>query len=543
MASWPSGKNSSQDEVFAFLSKPTTHHMAVSVKRIDTHGASVFLAGNNAYKVKRAIRYPYMDYSTPEKRRIACEAEIEVNNANAPSIYLGAIPITRDAEGLHISGAGDTIEWAVHMRRFDENATLDCLADRGLLDPALIDSLAQTVSEAHQKAPRGNGLAAVTALHGIIDETLQELEDRRDVFSDATVALLRANLTEAHRKNEMLLSRRAVRGKVRHCHGDLHLRNIVLLDGRPTLFDAIEFDKSLATIDVLYDLAFLVMDLCERGLPSPACRLLNQYLWLSDDEIGDIEGLALLPLFLGLRAAIRAKVLVAQSALTIDPNRLINDARKYADAALRFLTLCSPRLIAVGGLSGTGKSALAAALAVHFGNAPGALHLRSDVERKNIYHVSHATRLSPEAYSQNASAGVYRRLYELTEAGLRAGRTVIVDATFLHEAERGELARLATHLSIPFSGLWLEAAVETLISRVNCRHGDASDATAEVIMAQAAQTPEDTCWRKLDASLPPELVVAAAVMQLSKDGPAQPSGARRPAVGGDIEVELGEEHQ
>lgn len=506
----------SQSAVFSFLADPATHRIASAIKRIDTHGAVVFLAGHNAYKIKRAVRYPYMDFSTLVKRKAACEAEIAVNREYAPDIYLAAVPITRDKNGLHIDGTGSIVEWAVHMRRFDEDATLDRIADKGLLDPMLIDQLAQVVSDMHQKAPARSGAPAAIALHNVLTESLDELALRKAIFPAEIVQPLRADLLKAYRQNEMLLFRRALNGKVRRCHGDLHLRNIVLQDRNPVLFDAIEFDESIATVDTLYDLAFLLMDLCERGLGAHACRLLNRYLWLSNDEADEIEGLALLPLFLSLRAIIRAKVVATQADLAADGDQVRAEARKYAEAALRFLTPVGRRLVAIGGLSGTGKSVLATALAPHFGAVPGALHLRSDIERKKAAGYSEFVRLVPDAYGPAVSARVYSRLRDLTAAALRAGRNVIVDATFLREEERKEIERIGARTGVPFQGLWLEAPIDVLRNRIRERRHDASDATIEVVEAQATQAPGAIAWQRIDASQPIDVTVARCLGVLEK---------------------------
>jgi predicted kinase len=296
----------------------------------------------------------------------------------------------------------------------------------------------------------------------------------------------------------------------------LHLVNIMLEHGVPILFDAIEFDEIIATIDILYDLAFLVMDLCERGLSVQACHLLNRYLWLSDDESGEIEGLALLPMFLALRAAIRAKILVAQADLTKDTSVLFSEARRYVDAAALFLAPATRCLIAVGGLSGTGKITLASGLAPKFGAPPGALHLRSDIERKKASGVSEFTRLKQDAYSPAASAEIYEKLGELAEAGIRAGRCVIVDATFQQEADRRGMSLSAAQMEVPCTGLWLEGPVEILKTRVCRRRIDASDATANVVTAQVAEATGTVAWQRIDASGTRDSVMKAARVMLSE---------------------------
>jgi uncharacterized protein len=498
-----------QSAIFSFLADPATHRIRGPVKRIDTHGAAVFLAGPDVYKVKRAVRFAYMDFSTLDKREAACKAEIAANRDNAPGLYLGVLPIARDRGNLRLGGAGKVVEWVVHLRRFDEDATFDRLAERGPLGSAVIHPLAQVIVAAHRRAPIRNGRAATESLRGVLTETVDELA-APDIFPRFAVDALRSSLTKAFERSEALLLRRGLEGKVRRCHGDLHLRNVVLVNGEPVLFDAIEFDEAIATSDILYDLAFLIMDLCERKLSADANRLLNEYLWSCDDELQEIEGLALLPLFLSLRAAIRAKVTAAQLQLDADGTRMRQEAQAYLETAQRFLDPRSARLIAIGGLSGTGKSTLAAAIAPSLGLAPGALHVRSDIERKRGSAVAATQHLPAEGYRPEVSVQVYARLRVLAEVGLRAGRCVVLDATYRDQREREEVEGLATRLRVGFLGLWLEAPTDILTQRVAMRQGDVSDATAAVVSAQARQDVGQMTWQRLDAGVPLEPLKEAA---------------------------------
>ena len=500
-----------QTAVFDFLGNPATYNPISPVRRIDTHGASVFLAGGGAYKVKRAVRFPYMDFSTIQKRKTACENEMVVNRDNAPELYLGVVPITRDSTGLHIAGKGEIVEWAVHMRRFDEDMTLDKLAEKRKIDSALIDQLAQVISAAHQRAPQRRGAPAADSIRDVILETLDELEQTHDATA-AKIADLRDSMLQTYHANEALLVRRGLNGKVRRCHGDMHLGNIVLHAGKPILFDAIEFNDELATIDILYDLAFLIMDLSKRGFRDHACRLLNRYLWLSEDEAGEIEGLALFPLFLALRATIRAKVLAAQKTQGAEPHS--DQIRSYVQAARAFIKPSQPRLIAIGGLSGTGKTKLAETLAHKFGAWPGALHLRSDIERKKAFGVAATSRLPVEAYNSDVSAKVYCRLEALAEAGLKSGHSIILDTTFRDPKERSALQELATRAGVPFSGVWLEAPFAIRMSRVQGRTGDASDATPQVARSQDTENIGLIDWQKVDAGQATEAVCNAVLALL-----------------------------
>ncbi len=500
-----------QGAVFSLLQDPKTYGRTEPVIRIDTHGAAVFLAGPDVYKVKRAVRFAFMDFSTLEKRHAVCETEIVVNRGNAPELYLGVVPITRDGDVLHLGGHGHVVEWAVHLRRFDENATLDHLATKGVLSTELIDKLAHAVVAAHRRAPLSKGFPATRVLRRLLQETVDELAAAADLFPPKQATAFGAALGAALDHAEPLLLRRGERAQVRHCHGDLHLGNLVLIDNTPVLFDALEFDETIATCDILYDLAFLLMDLCERGLLANANRLFNRYLAFSDDEPLQIEGLAALPLFLSLRAAIRAKVIAALFRLDPTVTHLRDEALAYFKAAVQFLVPVQPLLIAIGGLSGTGKTTLAAVIAPALGRAPGALHLRSDIERKRLFAVEETARLSANAYRPDISATVHDALNDLAETTLQAGQAVIVDATHQHLEERDAIAAVAARAGVPFLGLWLEAPVEVLVRRVNERAGDASDATASIVASQAKETIGALAWHRLDASQTLDALKAAAL--------------------------------
>lgn len=509
-----------QSEVFAFLRDPATHHLEEPVVRIDTHGAAVFLAGQNVYKIKRAVCFPFMDFSTLAKRRRACESELTVNKANAPDLYLDVVPIAKDRTGLKFGQASiqdaiqdSIVEWAVHLRRFDENRTLDRLAERGELDLEIIAKLANVVVASHARAPVIADKHSTAALEAQIEETMDALAAASDVFPAQTAADLRRRMAHAFERVAPLLLEREAQGKVRRCHGDLHLRNIVMIEAMPVLFDALEFDETLATCDILYDLGFLLMDLWTRGLRRHANLLLNRYLATDGDVDSQLAGLAALPLFLALRAAIRAKV----SNLQPDKQeKHIAAARRYLDAACGFLQPAQLELVAIGGLSGTGKSSLARALAASIGRAPGAVHLRSDVERKRLYKVAEFARLPAEAYRPESSAMTYQRLRQMAAATLAAGQSVIIDAAHRKPEQRRAVADIASLGQARFTGLWLEAPTDVLLERVAKRKQDASDAKAAIITAQAQETIGAITWRRLDASGPIESLLDQALAAISQ---------------------------
>jgi uncharacterized protein len=487
----------SQQPIFDFLGDSATHAGA-QVKRIDTHAATVFLAGKRAFKIKRAVRFPFLDYSTLAKRKCACEAEIEVNHPYAPAIYRGVVPIVRRRDGnLAIGGAGEPVEWAVEMLRFDETQTLDHLAEAGRIDDALADALGRAAAKAHEVAPVIKAGGFIDELTDIITQNDSELRESPKLFPPQAVAALTAATRAALEHVRSLLAARERAGLVRRCHGDLHLGNIVLLDGAPTLFDAIEFDPRIATGDVLYDLAFLLMDLIERGLRPAANIVLNRYL-NETRRTEDLDALAALPLFLSSRAASRAKVTAARRTRDGACKITEQSARDYFAFAEKLFEPAKPALVAVGGLSGTGKSLLARALGPDLLPEPGAVILRSDIERKALFGVAETERLPEPAYAAGVTAQVYAALGQKARRVLAAGHSAIIDAVFAGASERAAIAHAAP--SSAFHGLFLTADLATRLARVGTRNGDASDAGAAVALAQEHYDLGPRDWHEVDAS-------------------------------------------
>ena len=504
-----------QAEVIAFLSDPRSYPGKLKrVERFETHGAFVFLAGAAAWKIKRAVRFPYMDFSTLEKRRIASTRELEINQRLAPEIYIGVVAITRDNDGrLQIGGSGEIVEWAVRMRRFEQTALLSYIVDAGPVSKNLATSLADVVFDSHQAAPPVPGDAGAERAHNLIRLVGTTLDTVQNFFDAAELQCFSARAADQLGHVREILDARAAAGFVRRCHGDLHLNNIVLWRGRPVLFDAIEFDEELATIDTLYDLAFLLMDLDERSHRNVANIVLNRYLWRSGSDL-DYRGLAALPLFLGLRSAVRALVTAerAQQEPAEVAARHQQIARDYLSAANAYLAPSAPRLIVMGGLSGTGKSTLARALAPELGPAPGAVHLRSDLERKRLHGVAETARLAPETYTQATSNAVYAVLYEKARETLAARHAVIVDAVFAKPEERARIEAIAVELGVPFQGMWLTARPEQLVKRVAVRQSDASDATPEIVRRQLGWhlDPLPETWKEIDAGGTPQETLQSA---------------------------------
>jgi aminoglycoside phosphotransferase family enzyme/predicted kinase len=497
-----------QQPVIDFLANPATHGGA-KVTRINTHAAMVFLAGPRALKIKQAVTFPFLDFSTLEKRKAACDAEIAVNRPYAPAIYRGVVAITRAADGrLAIGGTDQPVEWAVEMARFDECQTLDYLAEAGTIDAALADALGRVVARAHDIAPVVKNARFTNALRTIAAQNEEDLIAAPDLFPPSAAKALIDATRLALNNARALLDARERDGLVRRCHGDLHLGNIVLIDGQPVLFDAIEFNPVFATIDLLYDLAFLLMDMIERGLAAQANTVFNRYLTQTRRD-GDLDALAALPLFLSLRAAIRAKVTAARH----DPT-LAQSARDYFVLAAKLLLPPAPQLIAVGGLSGTGKSLLARQLAADILPAPGAVWLRSDVERKALFGTAETEQLPEAAYTREVTARVYASLAAKARRVLATGHSAIVDAVYADAQERAEIEQAAGGAA--FHGLFLTAEIGVRVARVGTRIGDASDADAAVAKAQEQYDLAGVAWRKVDASGTPEETLGHAKAALAR---------------------------
>lgn len=504
-----------QAETLAFLSRPETYGTSDAVERIDTHAAIVFLAGDRAFKLKRSVRYPYLDFSTVERRRAVCEAELALNRRTAPGLYLQVLPVGRLPDGRLALGEGAPVDWLVVMRRFAPDCLLDAMARQGQLAPALIRDLADAIAAFHAAAevvPGGGAERLRTVIEG--NQVSMAALDQGLLPSTECDRLYKQSLALLE-ELALLLNRRAATGHVRHGHGDLHLANICLWQGKPLPFDCLEFDDDLATGDVLYDLAFLLMDLWHRGLRDEASLLLNRYCDLSEEG----EGLAAMPLFLATRAAVRAHVEASAAGLQVEAagreaKRVA--ARGYLAAALAFLERKAPRLIAIGGLSGSGKSTLAGALAPCIGGAPGARWLRTDVLRKRLAGVSPETTLPPEAYTPAHNQAIYARLMEEARNVLGAGVSVIADGVFAAPAERAAIADVAATAGVPFIGLWLEAPRARLHERVGARRGDASDADAAVVDRQLGYVLGDLSnWQRIRAEGTPEEVLAAALARIT----------------------------
>ncbi len=486
-----------QQEILAFLRglEPCT--------QVTTHASHLFLYGERVLKLKRALRYAYLDFSTPEKRIADCERELAINRRFTPRLYLGLRRITRNADGvLQFDGAGEALDGVVEMRRFRDEDLFSRMVEGGRATPALVTRLAGVIAASHEKAEVAN-LGGAEAFGRVLALNEAALRASAPVAQERIEALC-ARLRELRARHAALLDARRARGCVRRCHGDLSLRNICIFEGEPALFDALEFDEGLATIDVLYDLAFPLMDLWRLGAGDLANLLFNRYL----DTRNEGDGLTLLPLFMATRAVVRAHVTAALAKQA--PERLA-EAHGYFELAESLLAPRQPLLVALGGFSGSGKSTLSAHLASALGPAPGARIHATDRIRKALHGVAATDKLPPEAYAPQVSARVYAMEREACAAILRAGHGCIAEAVFDRAQDRAAIEAVALAAGVPFAGFWLDAPVQVLAQRIAGRRGDPSDVDEAVMRAQVARGNEDARWARLDAGQEVEAMAGEVV--------------------------------
>jgi aminoglycoside phosphotransferase family enzyme/predicted kinase len=456
-------------------------HPVGTVERIDTHISWVLLAGAFAYKIKKPVALGFLDFSTLEARRHFCAEELRLNRATAPQLYLEVVPVTGTAAAPALGGTGPAIEYALKMHRFAQDAVFDSMACRGELGPDRIDRLAAALAAFHARA----AVAAPGDAHGSAPNVTQPAAENFAQISKlappadalALCERLRAWTAQAALQLAPAFAARKSAGRVRECHGDLHLGNIALIDGEPVPFDRIEFNPEWRWIDVMSEVAFLLMDLLDRGLAAQAWRCLDRYLAIS----GDYEGITVLRYYLVYRAMVRAKVALIRARQGVATDLRRDEEHVFLhhlELAAGFIAAERPGLVLMHGLSGSGKSTVSQALL----ELLGAVRVRSDVERKRL-RVSAAAGL----YSTGATRRTYARLAAVAETALSAGWCVIVDATFLQRAQRDEFRRLARHLGLTLlivSCMAGEGELRERLVRRNATRSDASEADATVLARQ-----------------------------------------------------------
>jgi aminoglycoside phosphotransferase family enzyme/predicted kinase len=484
------------------------------VRVIETHISSVLLAGADAYKLKKPLALDFLDFSTLAARRRACEDELRLNRRTAPALYRAVLSVigTLAAPALVPAGDehGDVLDVALLMRRFDPAQVLDQLAARGALPLAAMAPLGRTVAQLHAEAvvaPAGSDYGSVTSVRTWTERTVQSLRAHIQAPADrARVDALAQWAEHELQRQAALIAARQAGGRVRECHGDLHLGNIVLLDGAAVPFDALEFNAALRFIDVMSDVAFLWMDLNDHALPAHAASVLDAWVEAS----GDADGLPLLRGFAVYRALVRA--LVAELRAQQPGTPVAGRVRAHASCAdylalAERLRVPQPALVVMTGLSGSGKSTIAARLA----QGLGGIRVRSDVERKRLAgldwqrHAVGSAESAPQLYSAAMTARTYERLHAVARAALAGGLPVVVDAASLRAAERESLLALADALPAPAVIVECTAPLPVLRQRVAARAAqgnDPSDATLAVLEAQRT-------WRE-----PPDAAEAARLLQV-----------------------------
>jgi aminoglycoside phosphotransferase family enzyme/predicted kinase len=453
---------------------------------IETHISAVFVGQDTVWKLKKAIRLPFLDFSTPAAREHFLRRELELNEPAAPGIYRDVAFVGRKPNGTLALGEGEPVDWVLRMARVPAGDFLDEVAERRGLTPGLLDHLGDCVARNHARLPPVRGVAFAERMASIADGNAQSA--RQVGLPPDQVASWLHRIQALIEDLRPWLQQRSLDGFIRRCHGDLHLGNICLWDGAPVAFDALEFDEDMATIDTGYDLAFLLMDLDLRVDRAAANRVMNRYVGRAGDA-GLVGGL---PLYLSQRAMIRAHIMAATGKAEAGRGRL--------QAALDYTSPPLGGVVAIGGLQGTGKSTLARALAPELGAAPGALILRSDELRKRLWGKAPEERLPPEAYAPEANDRLNAALIEAAVTAGRSRHAVIVDCTFLHPPLARALEDALRQAGVPFTGLWLEAPLAVLEQRVAARRGDASDATVAVLREAAGRARAPEGWGRVDAT-------------------------------------------
>ena len=475
-------------DISSLLRPDVYNHPVENIELIETHISWIVLTGKFAYKIKKPVDFGFLDLSTLEKRRQCCEQELRLNSRLASEIYLDVVAITGTEEAPVVSKEGDAFEYAVKMLQFPQSAQLDNKLSELGLKPEHMDAIAQMVADFHLAIP----VADDQMSYGNANEVYQPIEEnfiqinqhlKPNLYEESLNALQGWNVSQFSRLITDFTQRKAS-GFIRECHGDMHLRNMIWLNEKPMAFDCIEFNPSLRWIDVMSEVAFLVMDLQDRKQNNLANRFLNSYLELT----GDYAGLILLPFYLCYRAVVRAKVnvlLLAQKTIgEQERRRAETEFDSYLELAKSYTHAAKPKLIIMRGVSASGKSTISRQLV----DIMGMIRIRSDVERKRLFNMaaseSALTEINTGVYSAEASQLTYEKLLKLSEQIIKAGFSVIADAAFLNYEQRKPFIQLAKDLNVPYVILEASATDEVLRERIKARKNDVSDADINVLEYQ-----------------------------------------------------------
>jgi len=479
----------SNDLIRALQNPELYDHPVQRFQVLETHISWVILTGDYAYKIKKPMDFGFLNFSTLDRRKHFCEEELRLNKRLADSLYLEVLPITGSAGAPLLGGSGEAFEYAIRMRQFDQHELFDKQQERGELDAGQLASLARQVAEFHETlppVPDDKPLGTPAAVFAGMQENFDQI---RPMIDDEAllnqIDHLEAWTRATFERLQPLIEQRRAEGFVRECHGDLHLANITVYEGEVTVFDCIEFSEPFRWIDVINDLAFLLMDLESRGENRLASVVLNHYL----EYRGDFQALPLLNLYKAYRAMVRGKIalftMANPSLSDSEKADLMQRFREYARLAEAYSSIPNPYLLATTGLSASGKSAISKDMAAEL----GLVRLRSDVERKRLYGLGplddSKSGIGQNLYTEEANQRTYQRLAELARELLLAGMPVIVDAACLKQQERELLTEVAESLGLPFALIHCEAPEQTRRQWIRERAGDASEASEELLEAQA----------------------------------------------------------
>ena len=480
-----------QQRLVAALAASLETETGHSPRVLETHISYVLLTGTHAYKIKKAVEFGFLDFRTLEARRFFCEQEVRLDRRLAPALYIGVVPVAGPVDAPVLGGAGPAIDYAVKMREFPQEALASALLDRGELGAADIDALATRIAAFHETIDSAAPTGRYGTPAGILRLALQNVAEidwlATGEAERGELGLLRAWTEREFERRRDAFQRRLDQGFVRECHGDLHLGNIARVEGEIVVFDGIEFNDELRWIDTMSEVAFLAMDLAHRDRSGLAHRFLNAYL----ERTGDYGGLQVLPFYLVYRALVRAKVALLRAAQEDGSAAGLSraEARGYVALANGYAAEPRPAVFITCGLSGSGKTTISQALLEKI----GAVRVRSDIERKRMHGIPPLQRSSLEVdrglYASEETRATYDRLRTLARGIVEAGRSVIVDATFLRREQRQALRALATELHVPFGILAVEAEETTLRERIvkrRVRGTDPSDADLAVLAWQIA---------------------------------------------------------
>ncbi|MEX2588968.1 MAG: AAA family ATPase, partial [Chitinophagales bacterium] len=473
------------------------HSTSDKIRVIETHISVIFLTGDFAYKLKKPLDLGFLDFTTLEKRKFYCEEELRLNSIFAPEIYIEVLPVYEKEGKFSFQQKGKVAEYILKMRQFDQEQILSSKVESGDVSPELFTQLAQKLAYLHQKANSDQEIssyASAQAVQKIAEQNFNQTEAYiGKCISEESFENIRKSTLGFLDKNKALFETRQKSGKIRECHGDLHLNNICIYKGEIQFFDRIEFNKEFRNIDVVYDLAFLIMDLHYRKQYTAANRLMNEYF----EQSGDYEGAALLPFYACVRAYIRGKVIAFrlknQEIQTKERNEIIAEAKAYFDLAESYTKTEKTALWIMSGLSGSGKSTVARKIA----EEKQFLIIRSDALRKHLTGVPLYEKGPQEIYKAEVSQETYNTLIKLAEFLTNRGVSVILDARFDKRNLRIKAMQLAEEKQLDFKIIYCQANTEELKKRLKLRSGDVSDADASLIDQQAKTFEEFTDSEKV----------------------------------------------